>query len=84
MDTMLVRKIARGLRYRSPEPWVGRVVKVHDVALIEDAVRLAFGSDLPEGCRLAGPEPPFREGAVAQYGILDLRLPSCSSWRWAI
>jgi hypothetical protein len=72
MDTELVRRVARGLRYRSLGRLVGRVVEVHDLDRVEDAVRLAFGPDLPEGCRLAGPELRYREGAVARHGILDL------------
>jgi hypothetical protein len=72
MDTLLVRSVARQLRYRPLGRLVGRVVEVHDLDRIEDAVRLDLGPDLPRGCRLAGPEPRFREGAVAKYGILDL------------
>jgi hypothetical protein len=74
METGLVRRVARGLRYR---PWghlVGRVVAVTDLGRIEEDIRLPLGPDLPAGCRLAGPEPRFREGAVAKYGILDLRF----------
>jgi hypothetical protein len=74
MDTGLVRSVARGLRYRPLARLGGRVVEVTDLDRIEDAVRTALGTDLPDGCGLAGPEPPFREGAVAKYGILDLRF----------
>jgi hypothetical protein len=74
MDTELVRAVARELRYRPLDHLVGRVVEVRDLEGIEDAVRLALGPDLPDGCRLAGPEPRFREVAVAKYGILDLRF----------
>src|SRR5947209_2097031 len=70
MDTALVRSVARGLRYRPLDHLVGRVVEVRELDRINDAVRLA----LPDGCRLAGPEPPFRVVAVAKYGILDLRF----------
>jgi hypothetical protein len=74
MDTGLVRRVARGLRYRPLSHLLGRVVAVSDLDRIEDAIRLSLGTDLPDGCRLAGPEPRFREGAVAKYGILDLRF----------
>src|SRR5437868_6642185 len=74
MDSNLVRRVARGVRYRTLPDLIGRSVEIVDLGLVEDAVRSALGSDLPEGCRLSGPEPPFREGAVAKYGILDLRF----------
>src|SRR5579862_3092014 len=74
METGLVRSVARGLRYRPLAHLVGRIVEVADLDRIEDAVRTALGPDLPDGCRLAGPEPRFREGAVAKYGILDHRF----------
>lgn len=35
---------------------------------------MALGPELLSGCRLAEPEPRCREGAVAKYGILDLRF----------
>ncbi len=69
-----VRSVARGLRYCPLGHLVGRVVEVTDLERIEDAVRLALGPDLPDNSCLAGPEPRFREGAVAKYGILDLRF----------
>src|SRR5262245_50242745 len=72
--TDLVKAVARGLRYRPLGHLVGRVVDVTHLDRVEDTVRLALGPDLPEGCRLAGPEPRFREGAGAKYGILDLRF----------
>ena len=74
MDTGLVRRVARGLRYRSLGHLLGRVVEVSDLDQIEDAIRLSLGTDLPDDCRLSGPELRFREGAVAKYGILDLRF----------
>jgi hypothetical protein len=74
MDTELVRGVARGLRYRPLEHLIGRLIEVADLAEVEHAVRLALGPDLPEGCRLVGPELRSREGAVAKYGILDLRF----------
>src|SRR3954452_15746473 len=74
MDTELVRSVARGLRYRPLDHLVGRSVEIADLEAVEDAVRLALGPDLPDGCRLAGPEPRYREGAIAKYGILDLRF----------
>jgi hypothetical protein len=74
MDTGLVRDVARALRYRPLDHLVGRSVEVHDLDEIEENVHLALGPDLPEGCRLVGPELHFREGAVAKYGILDLRF----------
>jgi hypothetical protein len=74
MDTSLVHSVASGLRYRSLDHLVGRVVEIRDLDRIEDTVRLALATDLPDGCRLAGPEPHFRETAVAKYGILDLRF----------
>jgi hypothetical protein len=33
-----------------------------------------LGPDLPDGRRLAGPEPRCREGSFAKYGLLDLRF----------
>src|SRR5262249_48783005 len=72
MDTSLVRSVARGLRYRPLGYLVGRAVEVAHLDRIEEAVRLALSPDLPDGCCLAWPEPRFREGAVAKYGILDL------------
>src|SRR3954466_9530063 len=74
METDLVRSVARGLRYRPLGHLAERVVEVVDLDRIEDAVRIALGPDLPAGCGLAGPEPRFREGAIAKYGILDLRF----------
>src|SRR5262245_66160307 len=74
MDTELLRSVAGRLRYRSLDHLVGRLVEVSDLGRIEDAVGQALGPDLPDGCRLAGPEPHIREGAVARYGILDLRF----------
>jgi hypothetical protein len=74
MDTGLVRSVARGLRYRPLGHLVGRVVEVTHLDRVEDTVRLVLAPDLPDGCRLAGPELCYREGAVAKYGILDLRF----------
>jgi hypothetical protein len=73
MDTELVRGVAKGLRYRALKHLVGRAVEVRDLDGVEEAVRLALGPDLPDGCRLAG-EPHGREGTVAKYGILHLRF----------
>src|SRR4051794_34273518 len=74
MDTELVRTIARGLRYRPLNHLIGQTVEIRDLAAVEDAVRVTLGPDLPEGCRLVGPELHYREGAVAKYGILDLKF----------
>jgi hypothetical protein len=74
VDTDLVRNVARGLRCRPLQRLIVRAVMVRDLAAVEDAVRSALGPDLPEGCRLLGPEPHYREGAVAKYGVLDLRF----------
>jgi hypothetical protein len=70
----VLRKVARGLRYRTLPGLVGRTVAIVDLRAVEEAIFLTLGPDLPEGCRLAGPELPFREEAVAKYGILDLRF----------
>jgi hypothetical protein len=72
MDTHLVKAVARSLRYRSLDHLIGRPVEIRDIGRVEEAVRSALGPDLPDGCRLAGPEPIYRHGAVAKYGILDL------------
>ena len=72
MDTGLVRRVARGLRYRPLKHLIGRKVEVPDLDRIEDAVRAALGPDFPEGCRLAGPEKHYLEGALARYCVLDL------------
>jgi hypothetical protein len=74
LDTDLVRDVARRLRYRPLGRLVGRIAEVRDLGQTEDAVRLALGPELPEGCRLAGPEPGFLLGAVAKYGVLDLHF----------
>src|SRR5437868_1112064 len=74
MDTELVRRVARGLRYRPLERLVGRTVLVRDLDAVEEAVRAGLGPDFPDGCRLDGPELVYRHGAVAKYGILDLRF----------
>ena len=74
MNTDLVKEVARRLRYRLLGHLVGRVIEVTDLDRIEDAVRIALGPDLPVSCRLVGPEPRFREGVVAKYGILDIRF----------
>jgi hypothetical protein len=79
MDTELVRSIAERLRYRPLDRLVGRVVEIADLDRVEEAIGLTLGADMPEGCRLAGPEPGIREAAVCKYGILDLRFtaPDC-------
>jgi hypothetical protein len=74
MDTGLVRYIAKELRYRTLDYLLGRIIDVANLDRIEVAVRLALGPDLPDGCRLVGPELRSREGTVAKYGILDLRF----------
>jgi hypothetical protein len=74
MDTQLIKSVARGLRYRSLDHLIGRAIEIHDLDQIEDAVRFGLGPDMPEDCRLAGPERHTREVAVAKYGILDLRF----------
>jgi hypothetical protein len=74
MDTQLIKSVARGLRYRSLDHLIGRAIEVHDLDQIEDAVRFGLGPDMPEDCRLAGPERHICEVAVAKYGILDLRF----------
>lgn len=74
MDTELVRRIARGLRYRPLEQVVGRTVLVRDLDAVEEAVRVELGDEFPAACRLDGPGLIYRHGAVAKYGILDLRF----------
>src|SRR5262245_32697642 len=74
MDTELVRSVAGQLRYRELGHLVGRAVEVRDLGDVEGEVRRALGPDLPEGCRLAGPEPGSLLLTVAKYGILDLRF----------
>src|SRR4051794_4590627 len=73
-ETALVRSDARGLGYRPVGHPLGRTVEVHDLAIIEEAVRRAFGPDLPEGCRLLGAELQTCEATVARYGILELKF----------
>ena len=74
MNTELVRSVGRGLRYRPLEHLVGRVIEIHDLDTVEEAVRTALREDFPEGCRLVGPEMDPRQVAVARNGILDLRF----------
>jgi hypothetical protein len=74
VDTELVRRVARGLRYRPLGQLVGRTVLVRDLDAIEEAVRVGLGDEFPVACRLDGPELVYRHGAVAKYGILDLRF----------
>jgi hypothetical protein len=79
MDTKLVRSVAKGLRYRSLQRLIGRTVEVENIDSIEEAVHLALGPDFPAESRLVGPELHFREGAIAKYGILDLRFTASAA-----
>src|SRR5262245_60448525 len=72
MHTEVIRSVARGLRYRPLPHLIGRVIKIHDLATVESAVRRGLRPDLPEECHLLEPALHFREATVAKYGILDL------------
>jgi hypothetical protein len=69
-----MRRVARSLQYRPLEHLVGRTVLVRDLDAVEEAVRASLGPEFPAACRLDGPELVYRHGAVAKYGILDLRF----------
>ena len=75
--TRLIKKLARELKYLPLSELFGRQVMIHHVETVEDDIRRALGSIVPQGCQLLT-EPYLLKGMLAKYDFLDLtfRVPA--------
>lgn len=69
--TRLIKKLARELKYLSLSELFGRQMMIHRVETVEDDIRRALGSIVPQGCQLLT-EPYLLKGMLAKYDFLDL------------
>ena len=68
----VVRQVARCLRYQMIDRLIGRTLIVRSLDTMLADVQ-AIVNEFCQGTVFNGPEQSFREGALAKYGILDLR-----------
>ena len=73
----IVRQVARRLRYRTIDQLVGRRVTLRSLDTTLADIQAIVDEVFP-GCVFAGPEERFRIGALAKYGLLDLRYDAKS------
>lgn len=73
-QAILLRKIARELRYGSLDEAINREVVIHEQDSIARDILSSLTDVLPAGCKFIGPESEFLEGAIAKYGIIDATL----------
>ena len=66
-----IRQVARRLRYRTMDQLVGRTITLHSLRTVLADMQLRVDEFCP-GSIFKGPDQPFREGALAKYGLMDL------------
>jgi len=71
-DTLLLN-VARNLRYRTLEQFIGEAVTIDDRMQIVPTVS-SFVAQFVDDCTFAGPQQRFLDGQVAKYDLLDLNF----------
>lgn len=74
MKITYLRKILRGLRYCSLPKLIDRRVEVSSLETFESDLFAILGGDLPVDGRLISPDKVHLEGAIAKYGLIDVKL----------
>ncbi len=77
-ESLLLREVARKLRYRTIEAMIGQPVTITGLREISAETR-ALVDEHVSGCTFAGPEQKFLDGQIAKYGFLDLRFFATST-----
>ena len=67
----IIRQVARRLRYQPLDELVGRTITFHSLPTMLADIQAILDESFP-GCVFGGPEEPYRNGALAKYGLLDL------------
>jgi O-acetyl-ADP-ribose deacetylase len=68
----VVRQLARRLRYRTVDEVIGRTVALHSLETMLADIQVIVDDFCP-GSVFRGPEQVYRVGALAKYGLLDLK-----------
>jgi O-acetyl-ADP-ribose deacetylase len=74
----IVRQVARRLRYQTLDELVGQIITLCTLQTTLADIQVVLDKSYP-GCVFAGPEEPNRIGALAKYGLLDLRYNAPAS-----
>lgn len=91
----VLRKIARGLKYRPLPELIGTKVTIVNVGSVPSTIGAMLNRALSIPVRFSGPQERWLTGALAKYRILDLTfivdgvewqpadIPGIASWNWS-
>ena len=69
-----LKTILTGLRYCDLPKLINRQIEICSIETVESDIFAILGGDLPNESHLLSPEKIYIEGAIAKYGIIDVKF----------